>query len=171
MNDQKTACHKHQQHLLEGFLAEGEDAKLSSELSDHLRTCDVCRRYREALASVTSGFPEDTLYSPFIREKTLRRMTGRAKAEGSESLPLIILAALLSLSISFVIPGWLLSKVYGYWTSSSLLAYGAACGTLLIMGGLGTVITTISLAERGYICFNDSQVFTEAARAEEIQIQ
>ena len=73
-------------------------------------------------------------------------------------MPLVVLAALLSLSFSFVIPVWLLAKLFMYWTSSTAVACGAALAILLVGGTLVTVVSTISLMERGYIHFGDEEV-------------
>jgi multidrug transporter EmrE-like cation transporter len=58
---------------------------------------------------------------------------------------------MLSLSISLLIPGWLLSRVFLHWTASTAMAYGAGYGILMLLGTLGTVAAGISLVERGYV--------------------
>lgn len=151
MPDKRTTCRKEQEDLLERFLSEGENASLSVDLSRHLESCAACRQYWESLGSVRSGFQEDPLYSSFLRDKTLRRLASRERAPGVKWLPLIIPAALFSLSFSFVLPGWLLSKLYLHWTSSTAAAYGAAWATLMLLGTLVTLAAAISLMERGYI--------------------
>ena len=71
---------------------------------------------------------------------------------------MIVLAALLSLSFSFVLPVWLMAKLFMYWTSSTAIACGAALAILLAGGTLVTVVSAISLMERGYIRFGDEEV-------------
>lgn len=151
MPDERTACRKKQEALLEAFLSEGENASLSVDLNGHLEFCASCRQYWKGLEGVRSGFPQTSLYSPFLRAKTLRRLADREQAPGAQYLPLIILAALLSVSLSFVLPCWLLSKLFMHWTSSMVAACGAACGALFLLGLLVTMATAISLVERGYI--------------------
>jgi hypothetical protein len=68
-----------------------------------------------------------------------------------EWLPLVVLAALLSLSLSYALPAWLLSRLFMQWTSSAAVAYGAALGIMLVLGMLVTVASAVSLIERGYI--------------------
>ena len=155
MPNHKTECRRNREALLEIFFSEGERACLPFELSNHLGSCVDCRRYWENLGSLRSGFEESSLYSPFLRGKTLRRLSGQERESRIEWLPVIFFAALLSFSISFVLPGWILSEVYGRWTSSFPVACAAACGTLLILGTLVTAIVSILLIERGYIRFNN----------------
>lgn len=157
MLDHKIQCRRNREALLEMFLSEGDRARLPAEHSNHLQGCAACRRYWENLNSVRSGFEEDPLYSPFLREKTLRRLAGRKAKSKLEWLPLIIFASLISFLLSFVLPGWVLLEFYGRWTSSFPVACAAAFGTLLMAGALVTAIATLSLIERGYIQFNNGQ--------------
>lgn len=78
-------------------------------------------------------------------------MASPRPAAGAKWLPLVVPAALLSLSISLLIPGWLLSRIFQHWTSSAALAYGAGYGVLMFLGTLVTVAAGVSLAERGYV--------------------
>jgi hypothetical protein len=151
MYDERTECRKNQEILLDSFLSEGENACLSAGLIRHLENCSSCQRYWMVLGTVRSAFPPEPLYSPFLRTKTLRRLTDRKMKLRVEWLPLIVFAALLSFSFSFVLPGLLLSRLFMHWTSSTIAAHGAACGILLLLGSLATVATAISLFERGYI--------------------
>jgi hypothetical protein len=151
MSNKGTTCRKEQESLLESFLSEGESATLSEELKHHLERCTDCRQYWENLGSMRSGFHGDSLYSSFLRDKTLKRLASPERARGIKWLPLIIPAAVISLSCSLVLPGWLLSKFYLHWTSSVAAAYGAAGATLMLLGMLVTNAAAISLIERGYI--------------------
>ena len=158
MADRKAPCSKQREILLEIFLSEGESANLPSELNQHLQACASCMHYWSSLGVVRSSYPPDRLYSPFLRAKTLRRMCERDQAFKIEWMPIIIFAALLSLSFSFVLPVWLMAKFFMYWTSSIAVACGAALAILLAGGTLVTVVSAISLMERGYIRFGDEEV-------------
>jgi hypothetical protein len=151
MLNKRTSCRKNQDGLLESFLSGGESASLPPDLRIHLEGCASCRQYWHNLAVVRSGYPQDPLYSPFLRAKTLRRLANRDQAIRVEWLPLVVLAAVLSLSLSYVLPVWLLSRLFMQWTSSAAVAYGAALGIMLVLGLLVTVASAISLIERGYI--------------------
>lgn len=151
MSNRNAACGKEQKALLEAFMSEGAKAQLSAKLCLHLEECISCRRYWEALGAVRLGFPETPLYSSSLKHRTLRRIAGPQPAAGARWLPLIVPAALLSLSISLLIPGWLLSRIFLDWTASTAMAYGAGYGTLMLLGILGTAAAGISLVERGYV--------------------
>ena len=151
MTNSRNECRRKQEALLENYLAGGNKASLSAELDRHLECCDSCRQYWNNLSAVQSSFPENSLYTSFLREKTLQRLTGLERETGFAWLPLIVVASLLSLSLSFVLPGWLLSRIYLYWTTSAVAAYGAAWGTLLLVGTLVTMTVALALVERGYI--------------------
>jgi hypothetical protein len=145
------ACRKWQEALLEAFLSLGEHAELPARLSAHLESCGDCRRYLEGLRALKSGFPEEPLYTSFLRQKALRRLSGQRETASLKWLPWVILSALLSLSVSFVFPGWILSKVFGHWVPSMPAAYAAAFGVLLILGMVGTIAAAISLIDLGII--------------------
>jgi len=66
-------------------------------------------------------------------------------------LPLIIVATLLSLSFSYALPCWVLSRLFLHWTSSMAAASAAALGTILLLGTVVTAVVAIALIERGYI--------------------
>jgi hypothetical protein len=151
MLNEGTVCRKEQDALLESFLSKGARASLSAELTIHLEGCASCRQYWHNLGVVQSGYPQDPLYSPFLRAKTLRRLAHRDQAIRVEWLPLVVLAALLSLSLSYVLPAWLVSRLFMQWTPSATVAYGAALGIMLLLGVLVTAASAISLIERGYI--------------------
>ena len=151
MPNKNAACNSKQEALLEVFLSRGASASLSTDLRYHIEVCAVCRQYWENLGTVLSGFPEGPLYSPYLRNKTLRRLAVQEEPHGIERLPLIVLAALFSFSLSFVLPGWLLSKLLSLWTSSAAIAYGTACAALLLLGTLATLAVIVALVERGYI--------------------
>ncbi len=152
-------CRKKQEELLESFLAGGERAALSIELNNHLESCAACRNYWKALAAVRFGFPEDSMYSSFLREKTMRRLASHERAASIAWLPLIILAALISLSLYVVLPAWLLSRLFSHWTSSLSLACGAAFGTMLLVGMMVTAAAAVSLIEQGYIRFDNRREY------------
>ncbi len=158
MADKKAPCSKQREILLEIFLSDGEKANLPSELNHHLQSCASCAHYWSNLGAVRSSYPQDRLYSPFLRAKTLRRMAERDQAFKIGWMPIVVLAALLSLSLSFVLPVWLMAKLFMYWTSSTAVACGAALAILLAGGTLVTVVSAISLMERGYIRFGDEEV-------------
>jgi hypothetical protein len=153
----KTPCSKERETLLEIFLSEGEKANLPSDLLRHMGRCYACSRYWKSLSAVRSASLQEPLYSSFLRAKTLRRLAGRDQAFRLEWMPALVLAALLSLSLSFVIPVCLLAKVYSYWTSSTAAACGAALGTLLAGGLLITVASAVSLFEMGSIRFGNEE--------------
>jgi hypothetical protein len=157
MADEKAPCSKHRESLLEIFLSERERANLAPDLSRHLESCGACSRYWNNLNAVRTDYPQDPLYSPFLRAKTLRRLTGVDQAFKRRWIPLVVLAALLSISFSFVLPVWLLAKVFMHWTSSTAIACSAAMGVLLLIGTLAAVVTAISLMERGYILSGDEE--------------
>jgi hypothetical protein len=156
--DKKAPCSKQREILLEIFLSADEKADLPSELNHHLQSCTSCAHYWSSLGVVRSSYPPDRLYSPFLRAKTLRRMAERDQAFKIGWMPVVILAALLSLSFSFVLPVWLIAKLVMYWTSSIAVAYAAALAILLAGGTLVTAVSGISLMERGYIRFGDEEV-------------
>ena len=151
MHNERTACRRERDALLESFLSAGESASLSADLRLHLEGCASCRQYWHNLGVVRFSYPRDPLYSPFLRAKTLRRLANRDQAIRVGWLPLVVLAALLSLSLSYVLPAWLLSRLFLQWTSSAAGAYGTAIGIMLVLGVLVTVAAAISLIERGYI--------------------
>jgi hypothetical protein len=157
MADSKAPCSKQRKILLEVFLSEGEKANLPSDLNRHLENCASCSLYWSNLRAVRSEYQPDRLYSPFLRAKTLRRLADRDQALKASWMPFIVLAALLSLSFSFVLPVWLLTKLFMYWIPSTAVAGGAAMGILLVGGTLATAISAISLMERGYIHFSDEE--------------
>lgn len=155
MSDKKAPCSKQRETMLEVFLSGGQKANLPSGLNSHLKNCDSCSLYWNNLRTVQSEYPADPLYTPFLRAKTLRRLNDRDQAFKAKWLPLVVLAALVSLSFSFVIPVWLLAKLFMYWTSSTAVACGAAMAIMLVVGALVTAVSAISLMERGYIHFGD----------------
>ena len=157
MADRKAPCSKQREILLEIFLSDGKKANLPSELHHHLQSCASCARYWNSLGVVRASYPQDRLYSPFLRAKTLRRMAEKDQAFKIGWMPIVILAALLILSLSFMLPVWLMAKLFMYWTSSIAVAYGAALAILLAGGTLVTVVSAISLMERGYIRFGDEE--------------
>ena len=156
MANREAPCSKQREILMEIFLSEGESANLPCELNQHLQSCAPAHSIGAAL--VWYGLPPDRLYSPFLRAKTLRRMSERDQAFKIGWMPIIIFAALLSLSFSFVLPVWLMAKLFMYWTSSIAVACGAALAIMLAGGTLVTVVSAISLMERGYIRFGDEEV-------------
>jgi hypothetical protein len=153
--DKKAPCSMHREGLLEVFLSEGEKANLPPDLSRHLENCDACSRYWDNMGSVLAGYPKDPLYSPFLRAKTLRRLDNPDQVFKRRWVPLVVFAALVSISLSFVLPVWLLARLFMHWTSSAALAGGIALGILLLTGTLATVVSAISLIERGYIHFGN----------------
>jgi hypothetical protein len=155
MTDKKAPCSKQREILLEVFLSGGEKANLPPDLGRHLANCDACSRYWGNLGAVWANYPQETLYSPFLRAKTLRCLADRDQAFKTRWMPLVVLAALLSLSFSFVIPIWLLAKLFMYWTSSTAVACGAAMATLLAGGILVSAVSAFSLIERGFIHLGD----------------
>jgi hypothetical protein len=155
MADRKAPCGKQREILLERFLSDGEKANLPSELNHHLQNCTACARYWNNLGEVRSTYAPDPLYSPFLRAKALRRMAERDQAFKIGWMPLVVLAALLSVAFSFVLPVWLLARLLMYWTSSTAVAGGVALAILLAGGMLATAVSAISLMERGYIHFGD----------------
>lgn len=163
MSDKGTACGREREALVEAFMSEGAHARLSAGLRRHLEQCASCRRYWEALGAVPLGFPETPLYSPALKQRTLRRMAGQKpaadykSAAGARWLPLIVPAALLSLTLSLLIPGWLLARVFLHWTASTAMAYGAGYGILMLLGTLVTVAAGISLAERGLVAADSGE--------------
>jgi hypothetical protein len=157
MANSEAPCSKQREILLEIFLSDGESANLPIELNQHLQGCASCTYYWSSLGVVRSSYPPDRLYSPFLRAKTLRRISERDQAFKARWMPLIVLAALLSLSFSFAIPLWLLAKLFMYWTPSTAIAGGVALAILLVGGILVTVVSTISLMERGHIRFGDEE--------------
>lgn len=157
MADKNAPCSVHRENLLEIFLDEGEKANLPSGLSRHMEACNTCKRYWDSMRSVRAGYPGDPLYSPFLRAKTLRRINDRGRAFKRRWVPGVVLGALLSISFSFVLPVWLLTKFFIYWTLSTAMACGAALGVLLLIGTLVTVVSAILLMERGYILSGDEE--------------
>jgi hypothetical protein len=158
MDDKITPCSKQREILMEVFLSDAEKANLPSELNHHLQRCSSCSHYWSSLSTVRSSYPQDRLYSPFLRAKTLRRMAEKDQAFKIGWMPIVIPAALLSLSFSFVLPVWLMAKLFMYWDSSIAVAYGTALAILLAGGTLVTLVSAISLMERGYIHFGDEDV-------------
>ena len=157
MADRKAPCSKQREILLAIFLSDEEKANLPPDLSRHLESCDACSHYWKGLGAILSAYPQEPLYSSFLREKTLRRLAGGDQAVRTKWLPAVVLATLLSLSLSFVIPVCLLAKIFSYWTASTAMACGAALGTLLAAGMLVTVSSAISLIHMGYIRFGDEE--------------
>jgi hypothetical protein len=157
MVDRKGPCRKQREILLDIFLSKREKANLPPDLSRHMESCDACSRYWNSLGSIRSAYPQEPLYSPFLRAKTLRRLTGGDPAIKLKWMPAIALASLLSVSFSFVIPAWLLAKIFSYWTSSTAMACGAALGILLVGGMLVTAVAAFALIERGYIRFDNEE--------------
>ena len=157
MADKEAPCSKQREILLETFFSDGENANLPSELNHHLQSCASCAHYWSSFGLLRSSYPPDRLYSPFLRAKTLRRMAERDQAFKIVWMPIVISAALLSLSFSFVLPVWLMAKLFMYWTSSIAVACGAALAILLAGGTLVTAVSAISLMERGYIRFGDEK--------------
>ena len=157
MDDEKAPCSKQREFLLEAFLSDGEKTNLPSGLNHHLQSCAACARYWNNLSAVRSAYAPDPLYSPFLRAKALRRLAERDQAFKIGWMPLIVLAASLSVAFSFVLPVWLLAKLFMYWTSSTAVACGVALALLLAGGILVTAVSGISLMERGYIHFGDAE--------------
>jgi hypothetical protein len=173
MANSEAPCSKQRDILLEVFLSEGEKANLPTDLNRHLENCVSCSLYWSNLRAVLSEYPTDPLYSSFLRAKTMRRLADRDQAFKARWMPFIVFAALLSLSFSFVLPVWLLAKLFMYWTPSTAVAGGAALAILLVVGTLATAISAISLMERGYIHFGDEEgirgrtAFASTARVNE----
>jgi hypothetical protein len=157
MPNETSACRKEQDALLESFMSAGESASLSADLRVHLESCASCRQYWHNLGVVQSGYTQDLLYSPFLRAKTLRRLANRDQAIRVAWLPLVVVAALLSLSLSYVLPAFLLSRIFMHWTSLAPFAYAASLGIVLVLGVLATAAAAISLIERGYIRLSDGK--------------
>ena len=132
-----------------------KEALFPPELDHHLQSCASCIGYWNSLGAVRSAYASDPLYSPFLRAKTLRRMAERDQAFKIGWMPLVVVAALFSMAFSFVLPVWLLTKLFMYWTTSTAVACGVALAILLALGILVTAISAISLMERGYIHFGD----------------
>ena len=151
LSDQ-TECPKQRELLLETFLS-GEE--LPAGLGGHLERCASCRRYLHALGAVREGLAQPPLYSPALREKTLARLAAPKPDSGLQWLPLVVPAALASLSLSLLVPGWVLSRWLLTWTASPAMAYGAGFGALMLVGTAGTVIAAIALAERDFIHFSE----------------
>jgi hypothetical protein len=148
----KTACPEQRELLLETFLSGQE---LPAGLTRHLERCASCRSYLHALGAVREGLAQPPLYSPALREKTIRRLAAPKPDTGLRWLPLVVPAALASLSISLLVPGWLLSRWFLTWTESAAIAYGAGFGALVLVGTAGTVITALALAQRDFIHFSE----------------
>jgi hypothetical protein len=150
MSAEITTCSKAQDALLECFMTAKEGASLSADLRFHLEDCAACRQYWYNLGGVRSSYPPGPLYSPFLRAKTLHRLANRDQAIRVEWLPLVVLASLFSLSISYLFPAWLVSKLLIQWTSSTAFAFEISLGIVLVIGVLVTMAAAISLYERGY---------------------
>lgn len=146
----ETACRKERELLLETFLSGQE---LPAGLRRHLEQCASCRRYLHALGAVREGLAQPPLYSSALRERTLRRLAVPKPDTGLKWLPLVVPAALTSLALSLLVPGWVLSRWLLGWTESPAMAYGAGFGALMLVGTAGTVIAAIALAERDFIHF------------------
>ncbi|NLV32865.1 MAG: hypothetical protein GXY47_17130 [Acidobacteria bacterium] len=146
----ETACRKERELLLETFMSGRE---LPAGLARHLEECASCRGWWEALGAVREGLAQPPLYSPALREKTLGRLAARKPDSGLKWLPLVVPAALASLSISLLVPGWLLSRWFLGWTESAAIAYGAGFGALVLVGTAGTALTAMALAQRDFIHF------------------
>ena len=117
--NETTSCREAQNALLDSFMTAGEKASLPADLRLHLEGCASCRQYWYNLGVVRSSYPRDPLYSPFLRAKTLRRLADRDQEIRVQCLvPWVLLASLLSLSISYLFPTWLVSRFVMQWTSS-----------------------------------------------------
>lgn len=148
----QTACPEERELLLETFLSGQE---FPAGLTRHLERCASCRRYRETLGAVREGLAQPPLYSAALRERTLRRLAAPKPDTGLQWLPLVVPAALASLSLSLLVPGWVLSRWFLGWTESPAMAYGVGFGALMLVGTLGTALTAIALAERDFIHFSE----------------
>jgi hypothetical protein len=157
MLSDKFTCNKEQDELLEAFLAAEKSEILSADLWTHLEHCASCREYWRNLAVVRSAYTQDRRYSPLLRANSLRRLANGNQKKRIECLALAMPGIILSLSLSYVLPAWLLARLFSLWTPSTAAAYAAALGIMLIMGLLITSISAISLIERGYIRLEDSK--------------
>ena len=157
MANRESPCSKQRELLLEIFLSDGESANLPCELNQHLQGCAPARIIGATLV----------LYGLHThRTGSIHHSCGKDSSDACPKedqafkigwVPMIIFAALLSLSFSFVLPVWLMAKLFMYWTSSIAVACGAALAILLAGGTLVTVVSAISLMERGYIHFGDEE--------------
>jgi len=167
MRNEIKSCRKAQDALLEDFMTAGERAHHSADLRLHLEGCASCQRYWYNLLAVRSGYPRDPLYSPSLRTKALHRLANRDQAIRIQCLPLVVLSSLLSLSISYVFPAWLVSRLCMQWTASASLAYGVSLTIMLVIGMLVTAAAAISLAERGYINLSDAEGVLNSAKSQQ----
>lgn len=120
-----------------------------AKLQDHLDACPACARYGEGLGIAPEIFRVAPLYTPAVRQRTLRAIAQSPDPSDRWVLPGLVPVAVLSLLVSFGAPVWLGVTILEQWISSSVLAVASAILATMMTGAAVTCACGVSLIRRG----------------------
>jgi hypothetical protein len=138
----KDDCRSVRESLLEFALTRGDAPGLSHDLSEHLGRCPGCAKYLEGLRAASGLFPEEPLYTPDLRRRTLRAVADATAVRPCRLTTLLIPASALSVTMSVAVPVWLLTVLLRPLLGSEWLSLGFA---LALTVSTGLVISAVGL--------------------------
>ena len=137
-------CRSVRESLLDLAIARGEAQKLSRDLSEHLGRCPGCAKYLEGLRAAPGLFPEEPLYTPALRRRTLTAVADATAVRPCRLTTLLVPASALSVAMSVAAPIWLLTLLLRPLLGSEWLSLGfalaATFSTGLVISGLGLAL-------------------------------
>ncbi len=143
-----SSCERVRRELL-ALACEELVGSIPAKLQDHLNACPACARYGEGLRVAPEVFRGAALYTPAVRQRTLRAIARMPDASEGWVLPALVPVAVLSFLFSFGAPVWLGATILDQWISSPVLAVASAILATLMTGAAVTGACSVSLIRRG----------------------
>ena len=139
-------CRTFRERLLDLALERGDGRSLPEAVKEHLRTCAGCAMYLEGLRAAPRLFPEEPLYTPDLRRRTLRAVADATGAKPCRVASVLVPASALSVAMSVAAPVWLLTVLLRPLLGSEWLSLGFALAltisTGLVISGVGLSLLT-----------------------------
>jgi hypothetical protein len=118
MSDESKSCLDYRETMLNSYLEPAALRAFPALVQAHIESCEGCQIYRDSLKQLTTEPSRSPLYTPGLRYRTLLKLEERR-----ENAPFKIACwwggvAILSLTLSYWLPIWLLARVIGHWVYS-----------------------------------------------------
>ena len=120
-----------------------------AETAAHLTQCPQCNAYARALHACRESAPAEPLYTPALKARALAAVGARTEMGARPPLALLAAGAVLSLGVTFILPGcasgWFFSHVIGSSRAMAALGWGFALGSGFFISLAGMIPAGLTL--------------------------
>jgi hypothetical protein len=145
MSDELNSCRDCREKMLDSYLEQAATPAFPSPVQAHIESCDGCRQYRDSLKLISTKPVRPPLYCPGLRYRTVRKIEERRGNAPFKMACWWGWVAILSLTLSYGLPLWFLTRVIGHWVYSFPLTLALSFLLFSLWGILSSAVAAALL--------------------------